>query len=378
MSVRPSSGWGVLLLLGVCATLAAPASSAEEADPLTIEVSAGLAARLETAVIERHALQRRLRLPAVVELDEERVSRIGAGVNGRIVEVAAFRGDAVQRGDLLARLTSPELTQAQVALLGALAEVDLQRRAVQRAADLVEAEVISQAELERRNKQLFMAATAVQSHRDELRLMGMSRREIEEVERSETIRSEVGVLSSLGGTVIERDVSRGQVVAPGDPLFTIADLSMVRIEGQAPEREATFLAKADHLLVEIPALRIFERKAALDYVSATVNPGSRTLTVRTRIETPSESVKPEMLATLVVVGPAERRLAVPAPGVVREGDEDFVFVREGEGRFRFTRVTLEAAIDGLRAVSSGLSEGDVVVVDGAFRLNSERRRRAGI
>ena len=47
-------------------------------------------------------------------------------------------------------------------------------------------------------------------------------------------------------------------------------------------------------------------------------------------------------------------------------------------RFRFTQVTLEAAIDGLRAVSSGLSEDDVIVVDGAFRLNSERRHRAGI
>jgi cobalt-zinc-cadmium efflux system membrane fusion protein len=366
----------VLLLAGF--SLAPTSAVTAENDPFVIEVSAGLEARLETEAIQRHALQRRLRLPAVVELDEERVSRIGSGVNGRIVEVAVFRGDAVTQGDLLARVTSPELSRAQVSLLGALAEVDLQRRAVQRAADLVEAEVISQAELERRNKELFLAATSVQSHRDQLRLMGMSRAEIDAVERSESIHSEVSVLSPVAGTVIERDVSRSQVVGPGDPLFTIADLSVVRIEGQAPERESAFLAKARHLVVEIPALQIFDRESTLDYVSATVNPGSRTLTVRTRIETPSARVKPEMLATLVVVGPAEERLAVPAASVVREGNDDFVFVREGEGHFRFTRVSLEAAVDGLRAIASGLSEGDVIVVNGAFRLNSERRRRAGI
>jgi cobalt-zinc-cadmium efflux system membrane fusion protein len=311
-----------------------------------------------------------------VELDQTRVSRIDAGVNGRILDVYAFGGGYVEAGDPLAQLTSPELTQAQVALLGALAEVDLQQRAVQRASDLVDAEVISQAELERRQKQLFVAEMAVQSHRDQLRLMGMSSRGIADVERTRTIDSEVEINARRAGTVIERNVNRSQVVQPGDPLFSIADLSRVRVEGQAPEREVDFLAAADHVEVELPALGREPILGRLVYVGATVNPATRTVTVRTEIDTAGGGIKPEMLATLVVVGPLERKLAVPAAAVVRDGQGDHVFVREDGGRFRYTPVSLGPAVDGLRPVSAGVREGDVVVVKGAFRLNSERKRRA--
>jgi cobalt-zinc-cadmium efflux system membrane fusion protein len=377
---RPTPGWAApaALLLGLLVPGATPAEEAEgaAADAAVIEVGESLEARLVTAPAELEPLRRRLRLPASVELDQTRVSRIDAGVNGRILDVYAFGGGYVEAGDRLAQLTSPELTQAQVALLGALAEVDLQRRAVQRASDLVDAEVISQAELERRQKQLFVAQMAVQSHRDQLRLMGMSQAEVAEVERTRTIHSEVVIGARRAGTVIERNVNRSQVVQPGDPLFSIADLSRLRVEGQAPEREVDFLAGADHVEVELPALGGEQILGRLVYVGATVNPTTRTVTVRTEIDSPSGHIKPEMLATLVVVGPLERKLAVPAAAVVRDGLGDHVFVREAPGRYRFTDVALEPSVDDLRPVSTGLAEGDVVVVKGAFRLNSERLRRA--
>jgi len=290
--------------------------------------------------------------------------------------VYAFGGGYVEAGDPLAQLTSPELTRAQVALLGALAEVDLQQRAVQRASDLVDAEVISQAELERRQKQLFVARMAVQSHRDQLHLMGMSAEEVGEVERTRTIHSEVVILARTAGTVIERNVNRSQVVQPGDALFEIADLTRLRVEGQAPEREVDFLGDADHVEIELPATQGEPILGRLVYIGATVNPATRTVTVRSEIDSPEGRIKPEMLANLVVVGPLEQKLTVPETAVVRDGADDHVFVRESEGRFRFTTVSLAPAVDGLRPVNAGVNEGDVVVVKGAFRLNSERKRRS--
>lgn len=372
---RRALGLAVALLGAAWAAPAAPQEPPP--DPAVIEVDAPLEARLRTDTVRRARLRRTLRVPAAVELDPARVSRIDAGVNGRIAEVRVFAGDRVEPGDVLARLTSPELTQAQVALLGALAEVDLQRKAVERAEDLVKAEVISQAELERREKQLFVARMDVSSRRDQLRLMGMGPDEIREVESRRAIRSEVAIQARSAGTVIARNVSRSQVVQPGEPLFTVADLSHVRVEGQAPEREVPFLASAESVQVEIPALGAHPRPGDALYVGATVNPSTRTVTVRTAIDSPGTTVKPKMLARLLVVGPEEERVAVPAGAVVREGSDDHVFVRQADGRFRFASVQLQPAVDGMRAVDEGLAEGDVVVVDGAFRLNAERRRRLG-
>jgi cobalt-zinc-cadmium efflux system membrane fusion protein len=241
----------------------------------------------------------------------------------------------------------------------------------------VEAEVISRAELERRRSQLFVASTDVKSHRSQLELMGMAPRDIDEVETSRAILEEVTVYSRTHGTVIERRVNREQVVEAGERAFTIADLSRVRVEGEAPAREVNFLTSADHLLVEIPDIGAEGIRGELLYVAATADPSTRTVTVRTEIDNPGATIKPKMLAILVVVGPAEARLTVPAGAIVREGNQDYVFVQEASGRYRFAPVAVEPEMDGIRAVSRGLREGDLVVVDGAFRLNSERRRRSG-
>jgi cobalt-zinc-cadmium efflux system membrane fusion protein len=372
---RRGRGWHAIA--GALVLMAQPAAAQPAADAAVIQVDQRVEARLRTAAVARAKLQRKVRVPATVELDPARVSRIDAGADGRILAVDIDTGQKVSAGQVLAWATSPDVTRAQVAMLGAVAEVDIQRRAVQRASELVQAEVIAQAELERRQKELFLAAMAVQSHRDQLALLGMSEREIEQVVRTESIHSEIAVVSEADGVLIERNVDRGQVVRTGEPVFVIADLSRVRVEGRAPEREVPFLARAREVRVEIPAVNQVGRIGDELFVGATVNPATRTVTVRTALDSPQGVIKPKMLATLEVSGPLEERLAVPASSVVRDGDTDYVFVREGEGRFRFAPVTLEREVDGLRAVAEGVNEGDVVVIDGAFRLNAERRRRLG-
>ena len=354
-----------------------PPPPSPPSDPAIIELEAALAEQLLTAPARRTELRRSIRLPASVKLDPKRMALIDAGVDGRVVDVFLGRGASVEVGTPLAVLTSPEFTRGQVGFLAALADVELQRQAVTRAEELVEAEVISRAELERRRAQLFLATTAVKSHRGQLVLMGMAPREIDTVERSKVILEEVTIVSRSLGTVIEREVSRGQIVAVGELMYTIADLSLVRVEGEAPAHEAPFVGSADHLLVEIPSIGATAIRGEIVYVDATADPATRTLTVRTEIENPDAAIKPEMLATLVVVGPEEARLAVPAEAIVRDGNSDYVFVREDGSRYRFAPVEVEPEVNGLRAVSSGLREGDLVVVDGASRLNSERRLRAG-
>ena len=369
-----------IVLLGACSAPEPepePAPAAATPDPSVVELESTLAEQLETAPVRRTELRRTIRLPASVELDQQRLSHVASHVRARVLEVYVLRGAQVEVGTPLARLMSPEFTRSQVGFLVALADRQLQQRAVQRAEELVEAEVISRAELERRRAERFRAATAVKSHRSQLELLGMAPQDIDRVEASRAILNEVTVYSRTAGTVIERMVSREQVVEQGDRAFTIADLSRVRVEGEAPAREVSFLSTADHLLVEIPSLGLKGVRGELVHVSATADESTRTVTVRTELDNPDGTLKPEMLAVMVVVGPAESRLVVPAEAVVREGNEDYVFVHEGDGRFRFAPVAAEGEVDGVRAVSRGLQEGDRVVAKGAFRLNSERRRRAG-
>ncbi|MDE2585882.1 MAG: efflux RND transporter periplasmic adaptor subunit, partial [Betaproteobacteria bacterium] len=113
----------------------------------------------------------------------------------------------------------------------------------------------------------------------------------------------------------------------------------------------------------------------LIYISDTVNPETRTVLVRTELANPGRKLKPAMLATMVIAGKASPKLAVPAAAVVREDNNEHVFVQTAPSQYRLTPVVLGPETGGVRPVQSGLKEGDSVVVEGAFHLNNERKRK---
>jgi cobalt-zinc-cadmium efflux system membrane fusion protein len=81
-----------------------------------------------------------------------------------------------------------------------------------------------------------------------------------------------------------------------------------------------------------------------------------------------------MLATMRIRGESTSELVVPNDAVIREGDKDHVYLKVGEGTYRFTSVELAPAHHDLRPVRRGLKLGDQVVIDGAFHLHNERKR----
>jgi cobalt-zinc-cadmium efflux system membrane fusion protein len=191
-----------------------------------------------------------------------------------------------------------------------------------------------------------------------------------------TVNSTSHVSSSLDGTVIERRVTTGQVVQPADTMFVVADLSSVWIVADIPEQNAGMMRIGETVEAEVAALPGRRIKGQLSFVSATVNPETRTVRVRMDLANPDRQLKPAMLATVVVRGKPQRQTIVPGTAVVREENRDFVFVETAPGTFQLRPVTLGAEIDGHRVVLSGLRDADRIVTDGAFHLNNERNRLA--
>jgi cobalt-zinc-cadmium efflux system membrane fusion protein len=84
-------------------------------------------------------------------------------------------------------------------------------------------------------------------------------------------------------------------------------------------------------------------------------------------------IKPEMLATMLIHSNPLTRLAIPTEAVVRENNQDHVFVQIGPNQYRLRPVKLGPAYEGLRPVLSDLVETDTIVSTGAFHLNSQRK-----
>ncbi|MEO7404194.1 MAG: efflux RND transporter periplasmic adaptor subunit, partial [Burkholderiales bacterium] len=167
----------------------------------------------------------------------------------------------------------------------------------------------------------------------------------------------------------------GQVVQPADSIYLIADLSSVWIVADIPEQSGSLVRVGEQLEAEIAALAGRRLSGALSFVSPTVNPETRTIRARMEVKNPAGDYKPAMLATVLIKGPPQNRMVVPADAVIRDENREYVFVQTADNRFQARLVTLGAEYDGMRILQAGLREGERIVVEGAFHLNNERKRR---
>jgi cobalt-zinc-cadmium efflux system membrane fusion protein len=348
----------------------------ESRDPNVVRVSPEMMSGLKVAPVAKAEIGDTFRIASQIMLDQDRVARIGARVTGRISEIRVTLGQRVERGQLLAAIDSTELATAQLAYLKAGNQVELQTRAVERARLLLSADVIGSAELQRRENELASAEAELRAAEDQLKVLGMSKEAIDNLAQIRTINSVSPITSTLSGTVIERKVTQGQVVQPADVLFTIADLSYIWAIAEVPEQQVHLIELGQKVEVEVPALpHKDDLIGKITYIADIVNPETRTVTVRTGLPNPDHSLKPAMLAQMVIQGRPVTRLAVPAKAVVREGSADHVLVQTGPDEFRLRPVKLGPEERDLRPVLEGLKEGEKIVTEGAFHLNNERKRK---
>jgi cobalt-zinc-cadmium efflux system membrane fusion protein len=352
-----------------------PAQPAAVRDPAVVVPAGELLAQIKLASVGSQPVAETLRVPGSIEFDEQRLARIGATVTGRVTQIDALLGQAVKKGDVLARLNSSELSSQQLAYLKARAQLELNRRNAERAKSLFDADVIGAAELQRRESEFEISMAETRAAADQLQLLGVSPASIERLGQKGAIDSVTPVLASLNGVVVERKLAAGQVVQPADALFVVADLSRVWAVAQVPEQQVSQVKAGQSVSIEVPALGNEKLVGKLIYVGQTISPETRTVLVRTELDNSEGRLKPAMLASMLIEARPVERMVVPASAVVRENDVDHVFVAEPDDAFRLVSVRLGPEQAGQRIVLSGLKGEERVVVVGAFHLNNERNRK---
>jgi cobalt-zinc-cadmium efflux system membrane fusion protein len=230
----------VLLLLGACA-----AEAPHEA-PVPVEP------RVAWAAPEPADSQVLVTLPAEVEPDPAATTTIGPRVAGRIVSWEVRTGDAVRRGERLARLDSP-------ALVGLAATVDGRRRARESADARLAAGVGTRADLAQADAELADAQATLDSAR-----------------RTLTVGGGDAVWSSpVDGVIGALACSQGQDVGPGDACVVLVDASRVAVLARLPERHLARLDGATGRWVgtdgaRVDALPLTSREPVADRASRTV------------------------------------------------------------------------------------------------------------
>jgi len=176
--------------------------------------------------------------------------------------------------------------------------------------------------------------------------------------------------------VMERKATVGQIVQSADVMFVLADLSSVWIVADVPEQAGASLTVGKTAEAEVAAFPGKLIRGKISFVSALVNPETRTVPARMDLANTGRQYKPAMLATMVLKDGGLTQRIVPGTALVREDDKDHVLVEIRPGTFALRPVVLEGEFDTYRILKDGLKEGEKIIIDGAFHVNNERKRLA--
>ena len=350
------------------------APEAKKLDPLEIAITPEIQKQIKTEAVGNQDISETLMIPGRLEAQNLRLAKIGSPINGRVSDIYGSLGDVVKKGHVLARVNSIELTQNQLTLIKATQLIGLKTKAVERAKLLFDADVISKAEMQRIEAELEAVKADFRASKDQLEILGMSEKAIEKLESSGQVNSFGDVISRTNGTIITKMINLGQIVQPEDVLFSVADLSKLWGVAEIPEQQVAFVRKDQDVTIEVPALNK-KIQGKIVYEGDIVNPETRTVMVRTEIDNADLALKPDMLISMFIQAKKVSKLAIPASAVIRENDRNYVFVQNNPNTFRLREIELGHKDGQLINVLSGVSVGETIVSDGAFHLNSERKKK---
>ena len=313
--------------------------------------------------------------PATIQANENELAEVTTLIRGRVVKVHVDVGQEVKKDTLLAMLHSTDLGVAEGAYLKSAAKLHEAKLAYERARDLHEQKVVSLAELQRREATMKTAQAEAREARNRLELLGVPRKEVERLDREDTIKADVPLRAPFDGRVIMRNITRGEVVEMEQKLFTIADLSDVWVVGNVPEKDVQFIRKDQKVDVIVSAYPHAIVPGTITYIGDVLDPATRTMRLRVTVANPDRLLKPEMFAAVRVYAvSATDALTVPIEAVQNGLTGKMVFVQRGTNDFEVRTVKLGEEQGEVVTVLEGVSAGEQVVTKGSFVLKSEMER----
>lgn len=388
--------------------------------------------------VQLETYYRTITVPAlVVERPGRTRLEVATPMAGVVTHVHAVQGEAVAPGSLLfeLRITAEELVATQTEMLRTLGELDVESKEITRLTEVTQSGAIAQSRLLERKYAKERLEAMLFSQKEALRLQGLSDRQIAGIENDrrllrdlrifapapdehredefELTVNEVRPAAYLSESVQESQatnetrlvlqdlkVHKGEIVTAGTTLAVVADLSELLVEGQAFERDASFLSNASANGWKVRA--IVERSGGppeivpdleLLYSANAVDVESRTLRFYVRLPNRISRVSPspngqqfidwnyrlgQRMQLQVPVEVWEKQLVLPVEAVAQEGPETFVFQRNGK---QFQRVPVTVVYrDQTHVVvknDGSIFPSDQIALRGAHQMQMALKNKAG-
>jgi Cu(I)/Ag(I) efflux system membrane fusion protein len=322
--------------------------SADDAGPRELRMSTAsrALAKIQTSPVRRQQPNYEIRLVGQLARDASKVKSLTARFPARVEKLAVDAiGIAVQPGQTLATIYSPELLSAQGELLAAY-QRDPEGRLTQAA-------------------------------KEKLLLWDLSPDQINALLENGQIREKFELHSPIAGIVVTKQINEGDYLKTGQPLYTIVDLSQLWLHLNAYESDLAWLEVGQHVQFTVKSFPGQSFHGTIELIEPEIDSKTRTVPIRVIVPNPEQRLKPGMFASATVMAPGksvgETPLLVASSAVLRTGKRAVVYIEKPDTKrptFEGREIVLGPRAGDHFVVAEGLSEGERIVTHGAFKIDS--------
>jgi membrane fusion protein, multidrug efflux system len=301
----------------------------------------------------------------------DRESKVAAKISGMVEKVFVEEGDQVEANEPLVRLDQQDLliTERQCQAAVKVAEMQLKegelkvenlRKERDRLTSLLKKTVVSQQKYDEIDTAYSMAVVGLEVIRAQI----LSARENLAMARQKL--KDTTVLAPFSGLIVERFINPGEYVStmPPTPLFLLMNIDTVNTEMGLPEEDLARIALGDPVDITVDVYPENTFRGTISNINPIVDPLSRSFTIKVQIPNKDQILKPGMFARATIYPDIHRNaIVVPFKAVVTSGEHTSVYVLEGD-RVKLRTVTIGITDEKQIEVIKGLSEGEIIAVDG--------------
>jgi cobalt-zinc-cadmium efflux system membrane fusion protein len=302
-------------------------------------------------------------VPGVVESDPARTALLLSPVSGRVKEVKVSPGSRVSAGQALAVIDSPDLAQAYDDDVKAAETLRLSTKNLERQEGQYQIGAVAERDLDQARSDHAQAASEYARTQAHLRAIGVA----PEVKQRSSLFT---VRAPFEGSVTAVAIATGNMLNdPTQSIMTVADLSTVWVTALVAEKDLPGVAPGQEAQVTLEAYPTETLTGKVLLVSDVVEADSHRNKVRIAFPNSHYALKPNMFATVKLLGPPHARLVLPTSALLMNNDRTSVFVAVAPWTFE-RRVVVPLLQEGTTVpIRSGIAAGDQVVVKGGILLN---------
>ncbi len=325
---------------------------------------------LRTVTATVKPMRKTLRTVGRVEFDERKLTTVNIKVEGWIEKLYAdYTGKFVRKGTPLADIYSPELVSLQLEYINLInqqsntafrAQRNIEFSWGDRYGTVGRATVYDPQGLFEVAKQKFA-------------LWEIPEEQIREIEKSKKPIKIMTIKSPVSGYVLQKPVSKGTRVVPGEKIFDIVDLSTVLVLADIYEYEIPYVKEGQSARITLSYFPGKEFSAKADFVYPSLSGQTRTAKVRFVLPNPNILLKPQMFANVEMDLDLGERLSIPETAILDTGTRQVVYVDLGESIFSPRQIKAGDRANGMVEVLSGLKAGEKVAASAVFLIDSEAK-----